>query len=102
MDSPLTVTSADSADMGSMCSREAGRDSNLFQGPGESPDKSGDGKGVTSGIALSMGEEKADGGAELRLELLPMLFANTFLILGVRVMRLDGRWVDSVAVCVVA
>lgn len=55
----------------------------FFQGPGESPVISGEGRGVTSAIALNMGEDKAEFGAELKFELLPILLAKTFLTLGV-------------------
>src|SRR6185437_12810263 len=83
MDSPLAVTNADSALIGIMSSRELGRDANFFQGPGESPDIRGEGRGVTSAIALSIGEESAELGADPIAELLPTLLANTFLTLGV-------------------
>ena len=56
----------------------------FFQGPGESPDKSGEGNGVTSAIALNIGEDKAELGADPKFELLPTLVANTFFMLGVR------------------
>lgn len=84
MDSPFAVTSAASAAI--IMSREAGLefDINFFQGPGESPDNSGDGRGVTSAIAFSMGDERAELGAEPIFELLPMLVARTFFTLGVR------------------
>jgi len=55
---------------------------------------SGDGRGVTSGIALSIGEENAEFGAEVIYE------PAKLLILGVRgggpPMRFDGRIVGSV------
>lgn len=44
---------------------------------------SGDGNGVTSAIAPSIGEDKAEFGAEPYVELLPTLLAKTFLTLGV-------------------
>lgn len=84
MDSPFAVTSAESAVMGSMRSRDVGRDTRLFQGPGESPDIRGDGKGVTSGIAFSIGEDMTEPGRDPAFELLPILLPNTFLMLGVR------------------
>lgn len=84
MDSPFAVTRAESAVMGIMSSREGGREVSCFQGPGESPVISGEGSGVTSGIAFSIGEDKAELGAEPKFELLPTLVAKTFFILGVR------------------
>jgi len=76
------VTRAEFADdKGIVRSREVGLLSNFFQGPGESPDINGDGSGVTSAIALSMGEDKAELGADV---MLPALLAKTFLMLGVR------------------
>ena len=84
MDSPFDVTRAESAVMGIMRSREEGRDVSFFQGPGESPVKSGEGSGVTSAIAFNIGEDKAELGAEPKFELLPTLVAKTFFILGVR------------------
>jgi len=56
----------------------------FFHGPGESLDRRGDGNGVTSGIALNIGDDKAELGVEDRLELLLILLAKMFLILGVR------------------
>ena len=76
--------------MGTMRSLEVGRASNFFQGPGESPVKSGEGRGVTSAIAFNMGEDKAELGAEPMFELLPTLPANIFLILGVRAIGFMG------------
>jgi hypothetical protein len=84
MDSPVEVTSAESAAPGNMYSLEVGLDVSLFQGPGESPDVSGDGRGVTSAIALSLGEDIAELGAEPRLELEPTLVPRVCLTLGVR------------------
>ena len=84
MDSPLAVTSAESAVIGIMSSREVGREVSFFQGPGESPVISGDGSGVTSAMAFSIGEDRAEFGAEPKFELLPTLLAKTFFILGVR------------------
>jgi hypothetical protein len=81
MDSPFEVTSAESAVMGIMTSRDVGRDTIFFQGPSESLDIRGEGKGDTSAIALSIGEDMADPGADPIFEL---LLAKTFLILGVR------------------
>lgn len=84
MDSPFAVTRTESAVIGIMSSREVGRGGSLFQGPGESPDMRGEGSGVTSAIAFSRGEDKAEFGAEPTLELLPTLLAKTFFMLGVR------------------
>tara|TARA_R110002060_G_scaffold58033_2_gene68137 strand:+ start:1077 stop:1433 length:357 start_codon:yes stop_codon:yes gene_type:complete len=99
IDSPFAVTSAESAVDGTMSSRDWGRAVSFFQGPGESPVISGDGRGVTSAIALSMGEDKAEFGAEPKFELLPMLLAKTFFTLGVLANvvldDLDGILVDS-------
>jgi hypothetical protein len=83
IDSPLAVTSAESV-IGSVASIEAGLDASLLHGPGESPDMRGDGRGVTSDIAFSIGEDTTEFGAELRLVLLPKAPAKAFLILGVR------------------
>jgi hypothetical protein len=84
MDSPFAVTRAESEVGGIMSSRDVGRDANFFQGPGESPVISGEGNGVTSAIAFNMGEDKAEFGAEPKLELLPTLLERIFFILGVR------------------
>jgi hypothetical protein len=84
MDSPFAVTRAESEVMGIMRSREDGRETSFLQGPGESPDISGEGNGVTSAIAFNIGEDKAELGAEPKFELLPTLLANMFFILGVR------------------
>lgn len=66
----------------------------FFHGPGESLHMSGDGSGVTSGIALSIGEENAELGAEAIYE------PAKLLMLGVRgggtPMRFDDRTVESV------
>jgi hypothetical protein len=75
------VISAASWCNGSMCSREVRLEFSLFQGPGESPDMRGEGRGVTSAIAFNIGEESAEFGAEA---LLPTLLASTFFMLGVR------------------
>lgn len=83
IDSPLAVTNADSALMGIMSSREFGREDSFFQGPGESPDIRGEGRGVTSAIALNIGEDNAEFGADPIAEPLPTLLAKTFLMLGV-------------------
>lgn len=84
MDSPLAVTNADSElIVGTMSSREAGLEESFFQGPGESPDMRGEGRGVTSAIALSIGEDSAELGVDPIAELLPTLLAKTFFILGV-------------------
>jgi hypothetical protein len=99
MDSPFAVTRAESAVTGIMSSREVGREVSLFQGPGESPDISGEGSGVTSAIAFNIGEDRAELGAEPKFELLPTLVAKTFFILGVRANEifddLVGSLVDS-------
>jgi hypothetical protein len=99
MDSPFAVTRAESEVGGIMSSREEGRDVSFFQGPGESPVISGEGSGVTSAIAFSIGEDRAEFGAEPKFELLPTLLAKTFFILGVRAKeKLDdfaGILVDS-------
>jgi hypothetical protein len=96
MDSPFAVTRAESEDIGIMRSREVGRDMSFFHGPGESPDISGEGSGVTSAIAFNIGEDKAELGAEPMFELLPTLLARTFFILGVRPKDiLVGILVDS-------
>jgi hypothetical protein len=84
MDSPFAVTSAESAVMGIIRSRDVGRDTSFFHGPGESPDIRGEGKGVTSAMAFSMGEDIAEPGRDPAFELLPTLLAKTFLMLGVR------------------
>lgn len=96
IDSPFAVTSAESAVMGNITSRDVGRETSFFQGPGESPDISGEGKGVTSAIALSIGDDRAEFGAEPKFELLPTLLAKIFLILGVRVMPVfEGMRINS-------
>jgi hypothetical protein len=84
IDSPFAVTRADSEVIGIMRSREAGRDTSFFHGPGESPDISGEGSGVTSAIAFNIGEDNAELGAEPKFELLPTLLAKMFFMLGVR------------------
>lgn len=84
IDSPLAVMRAESAVGGIKVSREVGPDVSFLQGPGESPDMRGDGRGVTSAIAFNIGEDTTEFGAEPRLVLLPTLLASTFLILGVR------------------
>jgi hypothetical protein len=83
IDSPLTVTKAESAVIGGITiSREVGRDVSFFQGPGESPVSSGDGRGVTSDNALSIGEDIAESGAEAEFD--PTADAKSCLKLGVR------------------
>lgn len=96
MDSPFDVTNTESACViGTISSRDVGRATNFFHGPGESPDISGDGRGVTSGIAFSIGEDNAEFGAEA---LLPILLLKIFLILGARAMpRVFGGLVCSPA-----
>lgn len=84
IDSPLAVTSAESAVMGIMLSRDVVRVTSVFHGPGESPDMRGDGSGVTSAIAFSIGEDIAEPGRDPALELLPTLLARTFFMLRVR------------------
>jgi len=64
MDSPLVVTNVESGARGIAYSRDEGRDASFFHGPGESPDMSGEGRGVTSVIALSNGDDSAEFGAE--------------------------------------
>lgn len=44
-----------------------------------------------SAIALNMGDDKAELGADPMLELLPILLANAFLMLGVRA---NGTLID--------
>lgn len=70
--------------MGITSSMEVGLEASFLHGPGESPDMRGEGRGVTSEMAFSMGEETTEFGAELRLVLLPKLLAKTFFTLGVR------------------
>lgn len=60
-----------------MSSRDVGRDMNFLHGPGESDDNNGEGKGVTSDIALNMGDEITELAAELTL-----LGTKVFLVLG--------------------
>lgn len=87
MDSPVAVTRAESCVAGIASSIGAGLDTSFLHGPGESPDISGDGRGVTSDIAFSMGDDTTEFGAELRLVVLPKLPklpARTFFTLGVR------------------
>ena len=84
MDSPFAVTSAESAVMGIMRSRDVGLDTSFFHGPGESPDMRGEGSGVTSAIAFSIGEDMAEPGRDPAFELLPTLVAKMFFMLGVR------------------
>ena len=82
IDSPFEVTRTESAAViGTVRSRDVGLETNFLQGPGESPERSGDGSGVTSAIAFSIGDETTDPGKEL---VLPMLLLRMFLILGVR------------------
>lgn len=82
IDSPLAVTKAESFLIG--IASMVGLVASIFHGPGESPDMRGDGRGVTSEIAFSIGDERAELGAEPRLVLLPKPPARAFLILGVR------------------
>jgi hypothetical protein len=91
IDSPFAVTRAESAVMGSISSRDWGLETSFFQGPGESPDMRGDGRGVTSAIALNIGDERAELGADPKLELLPILVAKIFFTLGVRA---NGTLID--------
>ena len=86
MDSPVAVTRAESYVIGITSSIEAGLEANLLHGPGESPDMRGEGRGVTSEMAFSMGEDTTEFDPELRLVLLPKLLARTFFTLGVRCM----------------
>lgn len=72
-DSPLDVTSTELAVPGMLYSREERLAASFFQGPGESCDIKGDGNGVTSVRALSMGLEKAELGADPKFELEPTL-----------------------------
>ena len=84
MDSPFAVMSAESAVMGIGASRDVGRETSFFHGPGESLDMRGEGRGVTSAIAFSIGEDMAEPGRDPAAELLPTLLAKTFFMLGVR------------------
>jgi hypothetical protein len=82
-----------------MYSLDVGRDTNFLQGPGESPDIRGEGSGVTSAIALSMGEDKAEFGAEPNCEPEPTLPARAFFMLCVRgggLIRFAGWLFDSI------
>lgn len=81
------MTSAESAELGIERSRRVGLETSFLHGPGESSDIRGDGKGVTSGIALSIGEDIAELVAET---LLPLLLDKMFLMLGVRVIAAPG------------
>lgn len=67
-----------------MPSREVGRLINFFHGPGESFDIKGDGSGDISAIALSMGDDRAELGAEPTIEVEPILFARALLMLEFR------------------
>jgi hypothetical protein len=84
VDSPLAATRADSRAPDRIYSRDVGRDASLFQGPGESPDISGDGRGVTSAIEFSLGEDIAELCADPILEVELMLVPKACLTLGVR------------------
>lgn len=84
IDSPAAVTSAESCMMGITSSIEAGLEVSFLHGPGESPNIRGDGRGVTSEIAFSMGDDTTEFGAEPRLVLLPKPPAKIFFTLGVR------------------
>lgn len=82
IDSPLEETRTDSTPgVAAGVSREGGR-ANLLQGPGESPDRRGDGSGVTSPIADMIGL----GYVELAAEAVPKPGPKLFLKLGVRAM----------------
>ncbi len=98
IDSPLAVTRADSAPPGRVYSRDVGREVSFLHGPGESPDINGEGRGVTSAIALSIGDDMAEFGPELRYEFV-LALVRVFLILGVRgggmPIRLGGRLLYS-------
>jgi len=89
MDSPLAVTSAESAVICIGPSRDPGRTISFFHGPGESPDIMGDGRGVTSTSALSIGDDKVEFGVEDMLEV-PSIAAMARLKLGVRCMGSSG------------
>jgi hypothetical protein len=95
IDSPFVVTRAESAVIGSMSSCEVGREPSFLHGPGESPNMRGEGRGVTSAIAFNIGDDKAEFGADERLELLPTLLARTFFILGVRAKGILDDLVDD-------
>lgn len=99
MDSPLAVTNADSElIVGTMSSREVGLEVSFLQGPGESPDMRGEGRGVTSAIAFSMGEDNAELGADPIPELLPTLLAKTFFTLGVLASGMLGRFGGGIGI----
>lgn len=83
-----------------MRSRDVGRDPNFFQGPGESPDIRGEGKGVTSAIAFNIGEDIAEPGRDPAFELLLILLAKTFLMLGVRASGAIGILGVLVTACI--
>jgi hypothetical protein len=84
MDSPFVVTRTESAGPGIINSRDVGREASFLQGPGESPVINGDGRGVTSAIALNIGDESAEFGADPPIfDADPRLLASACLILGV-------------------
>jgi hypothetical protein len=96
IDSPLVVTRAESGTPGIIYSRDVGREINFLQGPGESPDINGEGSGVTSAIALSMGDDKAEFGADPICE--PAALLSAFFMLGVLgggAIGFCGRFSDS-------
>lgn len=63
-DSPVEVTRAASIPPGILYSFDDRFVANFFHGPGESFDISGDGSGVTSVIALNIGLDRAEFGAD--------------------------------------
>jgi hypothetical protein len=83
IDSPPVVLSrvGDKFAKPAFASRDEGP-SSLRQGPGESPDSSGDGRGVTSPIAVIIGL----GTVELAPEAVPSALEKAVLRLGVREM----------------
>lgn len=82
MDSPLVVMRAEFAVTGISRSHDFGPDISVFQGPGESEDWNGEGKGVTSCMAFSIGEETTELAADPQT-----LVAKDFLRLGEREME---------------
>lgn len=94
INSPLGVTRAVSPVSGVFLnSADVGLDPCRLHGPGESLDMTGDGRGVRSGIELSIGDDNAEFGAETVCEFDPMLLARTCLMLGVLAMDMgfEGR-----------
>lgn len=79
IDSPDAETRTESGVGLGISSRDGGRALRSFQGPGESPDRRGDGKGVTSPRADMTGL----GTQETGVEGLPNAFAMALLVLGV-------------------